>query len=86
MYPINKNITKTNCQKMMFNSIPNISLVSANRLLNHFGTIQKCIQELNAINRDDRLTYLQNIPVLEGIKFRKISKKSCQCILDFLID
>ena len=81
-----KKITKSTCQKMMFNSIPNISLVSANRLINHFGSIQKCIYHLNTIKKDGRLIYLQNIPSLEGIKFRKISKKSCQCILDFLID
>lgn len=82
----NKNLTKNTCQKMMFNTIPNISLITANRLLNHFGTIQKCISELILIDIDSRLVYLQNIPAIEGSKFRKISKKSCQNILDFLID
>ena len=82
----NKNITKKMCQKMMFNTIPNISLITAERLLNQFGSIQKCISDITNIQTDNRLSYLQNIPSIEGKKFRKISKKSCQNILDFLID
>jgi len=82
----NKNITKKMCQKMMFNTIPNISLITAERLLNQFGSIQKCIYDMTNIETDKRLSHLQNIPSIEGKKFRKISKKSCQNILDFLID
>ena len=82
----NKNITKKMCQKMMFNTIPNISLITANRLIDHFGSVQKCISTLTAIEEDNRLSYIQNIPSIEGNKFRKISKKTCQNILDFLID
>ena len=82
----NKNISKVICQTMMFNNIPCVSLVTAKRLLNYFKTIKKCIKVLSDLNEDERLECLQNIPVEEGKKFRKISKKSCQNILDFLLD
>tara|TARA_B110000211_G_C14074745_1_gene551544 strand:- start:1118 stop:1855 length:738 start_codon:yes stop_codon:yes gene_type:complete len=82
----NKNITKRICQKMMFTTIPNISLVTANRLLAHFGSIQQCLEVLSKLKDTDRLAYLQNISVAEGVKFRKISKTSCQNILVYLLD
>ena len=53
---------------------------------NHFETIAECIDVLLGVNEDSRLEFLRNIPVSEGKKFRKLSKKSCQNILDFLLD
>ena len=54
--------------------------------MNYFVSIQNCIDILQDLSEDKRLDYLQNIPALEGTKFRRISKKSCQNILNFLID
>ena len=82
----NKNISKSVCQLMMFNNIPDVSLVTARRLLNHFKTLETCINTLLNLNKDERLEFLRNIPINEGKKFRKLSKKSCQNILDFLLD
>ena len=82
----NKNISKAVCQLMMFNNIPDVSLVTAKRILNHFETIAECIDVLLGVNEDARLEFLRNIPASEGKKFRKLSKKSCQNILDFLLD
>ena len=70
----------------MFNNIPDVSLVTARRLLNHFKTLETCINTLLNLNKDERLEFLRNIPINEGKKFRKLSKKSCQNILDFLLD
>lgn len=82
----NKNITRTICQKMIFTTIPNISLVTANRLLSHFGSIQKCLETLSKLEADKRIEYLQNINMVGGAKFRKISKTGCQNILVYLLD
>jgi len=82
----NLNITKNSCQKLMFNCIPDISINTATRFMNYFVSIQNCIDILQDLSEDKRLDYLQNIPALEGTKFRRISKKSCQNILNFLID
>lgn len=70
----------------MFNCIPDISINTATRFMNYFVSIQNCIDILQDLSEDKRLDYLQNIPALEGTKFRRISKKSCQNILNFLID
>ena len=82
----NKNISKSVCQLMMFNNIPDVSLVTAKRILNHFETIASCIDVLLGVNEGARLEFLRNIPTTDGKKFRKLSKKSCQNILDFLLD
>ena len=71
---------------MMFNNIPDVSLVTAHRVLHTFKTIENCITTLTNLDESKRLEYLQNIPTKEGKKFRKLSKKSCQNILDFLLD
>ena len=82
----NKNISKSVCQLMMFNNIPDISLVTAKRLLNHFKTVEGCIRIVGDVNESERLEFLRNIPTIGDKKFRKLSKKSCQNILDFLLD
>ena len=82
----NSNISKSVCQLMMFNNIPDVSLVTAKRLLNHFKTIGACIGVLTELDEGARLEFLRNIPTSDEKKFRKLSKKSCQNILDFLLD
>ena len=82
----NKNISKSVCHLMMFNNIPDVSLVTAKRLLNHFKTMAGCIGVLSELDENERLEFLRSIPVSEGKKFRKLSKKSCNNILDFLLD
>lgn len=77
-----KKPSKSECFKSMLIQIPNVSITTANGLVNHFSTLENFMKTMwNITNYDDRINTISNIK----LKTQKIGNKKAAQIINMLI-